>query len=244
MIKTSRSNKTDMLFSAIKEEIKQKGILNVIGTLVKIMLTFAYYKSIRARKTFTFQGKTYRYFYHLYNTTWENERSIEIPIVMEYVKKHHWARVLEVGNVLSFYYPIKHDIIDKYEKAEGIINVDVIDYCPSKKYELVVAISTLEHIGTGQYGEDEESRGILDAIENLKNCLAEGGKIIMTVPLGENPVLDKILKEKEIPFTHQYGFKRIGANKWIESEWKEIEGTKYHYPFIRANAIVVGVIET
>lgn len=243
MKKTSRSDKSDMLFSALREEIKQKGILNVIGTLAKILLIFGYYKSFGWFRKFIFQGKRYRYFYHLYNTTWENERSVEIPIVRDFVKKHQSNEILEVGNVLSFYFQVRHDVIDKYEKATGIINEDVIDFRPSKKYELIIGISTLEHVGTGQYGKETEPRDILAAIENLKNCLTPSGKIIVTMPVGENPVLDKLLEEKKISFTHQYGLKRIGSNKWIEAEWKEIMGTKYNYPYIRANAVVIGIIE-
>ncbi|MFX1534786.1 MAG: hypothetical protein ACFFDI_11235 [Promethearchaeota archaeon] len=78
----------------------------------------------------------------------------------------------------------------------------MIDFRPSKNYELIIGISTLEHVGTGQYGKETEPRDILAAIENLKNCLTAGGKIIVTMPIGENPVLDKLLEEKKIPFTH------------------------------------------
>ena len=56
------------------------------------------------------------------------------------------------------YYKFEHDIVDKYEKKKGIINQDIVDYKPDKKYDLIISISTLEHVGW-----DETPR------ENYKN---------------------------------------------------------------------------
>ena len=70
-----------------------------------------------------------------------------MPIIWEEVKKHEAQRILELGNVLSHYYPVHHDIVDKYEKSSGVSNVDIRDFDTSKDYDLVVSISTFEHIG-------------------------------------------------------------------------------------------------
>ncbi len=107
--------------------------------------TFFYINSKLRR--FTFNKRTYRYFCHSYGSTWANERAVEVPIIWEEVRKHEAQRILELGNVLSHYYPVHHDIVDKYEKSAGVTNVDILDLDTSKDYDLIVSISTVEHIG-------------------------------------------------------------------------------------------------
>jgi hypothetical protein len=68
-------------------------------------------------KTFVFNGRTYPYLYHVCNKTWKNERGVEIPIFREMLLHHQNARILEVGNVLSHYFPVHHDVVDKHEVA-------------------------------------------------------------------------------------------------------------------------------
>ena len=48
---------------------------------------------------FTFQGETYNYFHHPYNTA--GERTVEVPIAKKLLDEYAGRRVLEVGNVLS-----------------------------------------------------------------------------------------------------------------------------------------------
>ena len=62
-------------------------------------------------------------------------------------KNTSWKNIFEVGSVLSHYFPINHDVLDKYEKGHGVINQDVVDFKPHNKYDLIVSISTLEHVG-------------------------------------------------------------------------------------------------
>ena len=45
--------------------------------------------------------------------------------------------------MLSYYFQVSHDILDKYEIVEGIINEDVVDYKSSKKYDLIISVLTL-----------------------------------------------------------------------------------------------------
>lgn len=135
-------------------------------------------------RTFTFSGRSYRYFYHTCNTTWKNERAVEVPIIWEIVKDYQGKSILEVGDVLSHYFKVKHDIVDKYEKADGVINKDILDYKVKEKYDLIVSISTLEHIGFDERTRDPTKT--LKAMKHLKSLLKKGGKLIVTVPVGFN----------------------------------------------------------
>jgi len=206
-----------------------------------ISLFFRTFKSAFKPARFTFRGQTYNYFYHRYNSTWRNERAIEIPIVWDICKKYKGKRILEVGNVLSHYFPVRHTILDKYEKGPGVINLDVVDFQPTEKYDLIVSISTLEHVGWDE--KPREPRKILRALRNLKEALAPGGLMVVTLPIGYNREMDKLIEKREICFTEQYCLKRISPdNRWIEVTYSEIRHVKYNIPFPAANGIIVGII--
>ncbi|KAF0220697.1 MAG: hypothetical protein FD174_1021 [Geobacteraceae bacterium] len=209
-------------------------------TSIILFCRLQYYKLFKSSRTFKFNGKSYRYFQHKYNTTWRTERAVEISLFWDIVKGHEGKKILEVGNVLSHYFPVNHDILDKYEKAPGVLNQDVVDFQPDKRYDLIVSISTLEHVGWDE--EPKDPAKILRAIDNLKKCLAPGGTFIVTLPLGQNPEMDRLLEEDKIPFVQQYCLKRISAdNVWIEAEWQDIQGAQHNYPFRAANGLVIGI---
>lgn len=63
------------------------------------------------------------------------ELAIEIPIVIEMVRKYHGKNILEIGIVLSHHVKFELDILDKYEIAEGVTNVDVVVFMSQKKYD-------------------------------------------------------------------------------------------------------------
>jgi hypothetical protein len=229
----------------IKNLIRDRGIIFVIRLLLGILFGYYYYRIFKSSRTFTFQKKSYNYFYHLYNVTWMSERAVEVPIIWNIVQKYQEKKILEVGNVLSYYYSVNHDILDKYEKSNVVINQDVVNFRSTKKYDLIVSISTLEHIGWDENirNNAHEPKKILFAIENLIRCLASEGKLVFTLPIGQNPNMDKILRKKKIKCTRLHCLKRISAdNKWIETDWEDIKDSQYDKPFISAKGLVIGTI--
>jgi hypothetical protein len=96
-------------------------------------------------------------------------------------------------------------------------------------------------------GWDEKPRDpkkIPRALENLTTCLAPRGEIVITLPIGYNPYLDKLLKEDKIRFNKQYYLERISKdNKWIQVDRSDICDAKYGDPFSYANGLVIGIIE-
>lgn len=234
------------LFARVKEISKEKGIYYVFHVGIRIIFNWLfgywYYKIFKSSRTFAFQGNTYNYFIHKYNRAWRNERTVEVPIIWKIVNESKGKKILEVGNVLSHYFSVNHDILDKYEEANNVINQDVCDFQSSKKYDLIVSISTLEHVGWDE--KPCEPMKILQAIESLKRLLAPKGKIIVSLPLGYNLEMDRLLNDTKIQFTKMYCLKRISRdNKWIETNWKDVNNTKYNHPFNNANGLVIGIIE-
>lgn len=119
---------------------------------------------------------------------------------------------------------------------------------PRKKYDLIISISTLEHVGWDENPSDHrvlhEPEKIIRAIDNVKGLLNLNGKIVVTLPLGYNPYLDKLLKSGKIKFDSRFCMKRISKdNRWIETGWKDVEDSKFNSPFPYANGLVIGIME-
>ncbi len=205
--------------------------------------------SIQKARIFLFNNEQYKYFYHDYNNTWCNERSVEIPIIKRLVDKAD-GEVLEVGNVLSHYFPHSHPVVDKYEEELGVTNEDIVSFDSISKFGLIVSISTFEHIGW-----DETPRNptkIRDAITNVRRLLKKGGQAWFTMAYGYNEWLDKSIVSGSLDLSETYYMKRMGFdNSWVQcalddvlmkshvrpADWKPSLGS---YPY--SNAIVIASI--
>ena len=220
--------------------VTQKGLVYFIvssATLAFDAVTWYPYYLLFKKRKFGLDGKEYGYLYRLYNTTWKNEREVELSIILELVEKNRGKKILEVGNVLSHYVTISHDVIDKYELGEGIVNEDAATYAPGAEYDLIVSISTLEHVGWDE--EPKAPEKVALAIGNLKKALAPGGMLAATVPLGHNAELDRIIGEGKT-FDKALFMKRVSQdNQWAQATWEEVKGAKYGEPFFGANAIAL-----
>jgi hypothetical protein len=237
----------ESIFSIAKRAYKREGIRYVIRAGTKSVLYspegyfwLLYYKIFKSSETFRFQGNSYNYYYSQFGTTWKNERSIEIPIILSLLRNSGNKNILEVGNVLSYRFPVNHDVLDKYDKKKNVINEDVIDFNPAKRYDLIVSISTLEHVGWDEIPRDPTK--ILAAIENLVNILAPNGIIVVTLPLGQNPEMDQLLREGDLKFDKEHYFKRMSSDKWEEVRREALGDVRYDHSVPTANAILVGII--
>jgi hypothetical protein len=169
---------------------------------------------------FKFQGNEYKYFTASYNDTRHNERAVELGITLGLLDKYKGSRILEIGDVLSNYIAIPHDVVDKYEVRKGVINQDIVDYNPKDLYDLIISISTFEHIGWDSK-EGKEPDKILKAIEHARWMLKEAGLMMITMPLGYNSDLEDLLKEKKLPFDKLFCMKRDDYNGWEEIDLDE-----------------------
>ena len=201
-------------------------------------LLCAYYRRFKSGRTFNVRGVDYAYFYHPYNQTYANERAVEIALVWPIVQRVPPERVLEVGNVLNHYFPTRHDVVDKYERGPGVQNVDVVDFSPTRPYDLIVSISTLEHVGFNEQPLEPEKPW--RAIRNLQRALSPQGRLVITVPLGANPHLDRMLDEGRIPLDDPVCLRRISRdNRWRQVPWEEIRHARYGRPYRNANGVLL-----
>ena len=204
---------------------------------VLVQRTFLYAKrKFWDAQTFEFAGKTYRYHIHPYSL--KNERAVEVSLALDFLREHP-GEILEIGNVLSNYASIPHEVVDKYEKAPGVINEDVVTFAPGKKYDSIVTVSTLEHVGWDETPREPEK--IIRAINHLKELLKDHGELFVTMPMDSNDLVDKMVREQKTGFTEVRYLSRFSAsNQWRESTREEAVTAKYGSPFPCANAIVIG----
>lgn len=194
----------------------------------------------RRWKTFSYDGRTHRYAFHLANVTFRCERTVEIPIALKTYSLN--GDVLEVGNVLTQYFLFHHDVVDKYEKEAGVINEDILTFAPGKLYDLILSVSTLEHVGWDEIPKKPEK--LLPAFANLKSLLKPGGRLLATVPLGYNSFLDECLNRGLLELTRVSFMKRVSkTNDWVEASKEDAMNRTYGSRYPCGNAIAIMIFE-
>jgi len=200
------------------------------------------YRVMRRSTTFTYDGKTYPYFCHRYNLAWRNERAVEVPIARDLLDAYKEQRVLEVGNVMSHYFEVEHDVLDKYESGENIINGDVVEFEPDHPYDLVLSVSTLEHVGWDETPREPGKAAI--ALNRMTTFLAPGGLLVATIPIGYNRELDGVLEGGSLPFTELRALKRTSRwNAWQEVAPASCRAASYDSASVTARCLYVGYLE-
>ncbi|MEM8960889.1 MAG: hypothetical protein AAGD38_05385 [Acidobacteriota bacterium] len=166
----------------------------------------------------------------------DNERAVEIP--MASVVARRGGRVLEVGNVLSAYADFGQTVVDKYEEAPDVLNVDIVDYRPSHRFDTVVSISTLEHVGRDEQPQQPEKA--LVALAHLETLLKPGGRLLVTIPTGYNSALDHALATGRLDRFAIRCLERFGRwNAWRETTLDTALTRGYGSTYPCANALVV-----
>ena len=164
---------------------------------------------------------------------------------MKFVNEHENKKILEIGNVLSHYFYFDHVIVDKYEKGKGITNIDITEFNPNEKFNAIISISTIEHVG---FDEEVKAPGkAFRAIEKVVKLLSENGYALITVPLGYNPEIDDIIRNETVNlhFSKIIYLKRISQlNSWVETTMEDAICRKYGDRYPNANSIAVILIST
>jgi SAM-dependent methyltransferase len=198
------------------DHLRAGGLRRVGRQAVEKLGVYAAYQPRRLGRggTFVVDGREHHYFRHPYNATWRNERSVEIPLARAFLHRHHGVG-LEVGNVLSHYGPVGHTIVDRYEPAAGVVNVDVLDFSAPDGLDYVVTISTLEHVGWDDRPQD--GHRAVEALDHLRSLLRPAGRLFVTCPVGHNPVLDeRIFAGEPTPLIERFLRRSRKGNRFVE----------------------------
>jgi len=190
------------------------------------------------QREFEYRDQRLQCVYENYNVTWSNERCAEIPIARWHLTQTD-GPVLEVGNVLGHYGPHSHTVIDKYETASNVINVDIIKWQTDRRFALIISISTFEHIGFDDDTDGNSGEKIQAAIDACRGLLAPDGRLVITVPLGYNPGLDELIETDTLGENRASFLLRHGPREWAEVARAEAVGTRFGRPFPYANSLMV-----
>ncbi|GEM_PF-1428404 len=226
--------------------------------------------------TFTFKGKKLYYNRIIYNNP--SERGVEVSIGFDFLANaQKGARMLEVGNVLSNYENSLSEhlnirsrrIVDKFEDDIGVDQIDLMEIPSTEKYDAILSISTVEHIGQGvapfgAYGEStivrRDREAPLKAIAKIYDLLAINGKALVTVPFGK--LIDgewyiQFSQEYLELLTGKYGISKSDCHTsffkktdmqtntynpyqvWVEAPQDELQGIEYNLPFSCANSVAI-----
>lgn len=215
-----------------KDPYKRKGINRIVYGILDPFIKL-YYKLFRK---FTYDGETYSYFYHYYNTTYRNERTIEVPIGERFLERFAGKKIFEFGDVLSRYFKTNHLILDKYEIGDGIINEDIVGYPTIEKFDLVISISTLEHVGRDEVPQDFPK--VITALQTLRDLKKEDGTLFITFALGYNKFLDELIFSGKEKFKKIIYMQRISEdNRWVECSKEVAMQAEYAKPFRNGNVV-------
>jgi len=191
-----------------------------------------------SERHFTFRGEKLPCHFAHYNLTWCNERCIEIPLGQHFLAAAN-GPVLEVGHVLGHYGTLGHTVIDKFETAPGLINEDITTWRTGDRFDLILSLSTFEHIGFDDEPIDDTGETILAAIAACRKRLTPEGRLVITVPLGYNPALDKLIATQTLNETRADFLHRTGPREWRAASAKEALAAQFGRPFPYANALMV-----
>ena len=191
--------------------------------------------AVLPRRAVTVGGCRVPLHYEFRRWTWRTERCVEIALGGRALQSRRPEDVLEVGNVLPLAGIAGHTVVDKYEEGPGVLNVDIIDFDPGRTYELVVSISTLEHVGWDEVPEEPDK-----AATALEHIAQLGEKLLVTIPVGVHQRLESAFLTgpfDDIAFLVKTG--RLA--RWAQRPIEERSRVRYGAPYAYGNGILVGM---
>lgn len=198
-----------------------------------------------------------------YNVTWKNERCVELALAFRWIEEKEASNIVEIGAVMPYYDEnpytphmgkiiFTHDVIDPYDERATIR-----DFMENHDLSMknVLAISTIEHIGTTDYDGSGERQQVYDetlAPLALQQILNQSASCFVTIPVGYNHSLDTWLEENLHRLNcfgylkTQHGFDKSGNTwppEWIAKweyhpEVKSISEYEYRHPFPFGNFVL------
>lgn len=193
--------------------------------------------------TFHFDGHDYDYA----RSPAGNERTVEVALALDFVKRYatQESRALEIGHVLrgpnKFAMEVadsfgSYDTLDKFERSPGVLNEDLRTF-DRKPYDIVISVSTLEHIGVDE--KEDPSEAIIGFAKAWDLMTGIGG-FFFTIPTGFNLALERHLVYGGAQMALG-AMKRVSQdNEWAEIRPEEAITLPYGRPYKHGNAVLIG----
>lgn len=231
-----KSGKRGTIIICVETKSTVKSIYNDLMHVNLNADVFDYFENERVFSDcdFSLDNKKYELFEHPYNcgysTSRMTERSVELALAKAYVNQC-CEKIIEIGAVTPYYFDDDKitEIIDPTDKHERVISKSVFECDLTGKN--VLSISTVEHIGTADFGM-HEAENTIDAINKI---LQEAHSCLITAPLGYNPILDKWAEENQ-----KNSMVKLMKRK-LNNHWVDITGNYEPIPYTRlwANGLLI-----
>lgn len=165
------------------------------------------------------------------------ERIIEYPLVFSslgYQGKKESRRVLDVGcyysnlpiQLASMGFKVVGVDLQEYQLTHPNFKFkkgDIRTFTFPDKFDIVTAISTVEHIGLGYYLDSKGEQGDCEAVAAMRKLLKPKGLLVISVPFGkpaetesyrsyDRLAIDKLLSGFMIEQVYYFGSK---GKKWL-----------------------------
>lgn len=170
-------------------------------------------------QTFRLAGRDFPFFTHHHNCGLHpetaTERTVELPLADRWLAAAPADRVIEVGAVTPYYWPGRvgrvvdpSDTHPQVTDRASLLDVDLTG-------RAVLCLSTLEHVGSGEYGLPADPALLHRAVEKL---FAEASAFLITMPAGYNAQADAVLFDRSRPadVTARYLVRQPGPPYWAE----------------------------
>lgn len=195
----------------------------------------------RVPTTFGFAGRKFPYFVHHYNCgfpgAFATERTVELALADEWLRRASPERVIEVGAVTPYYWPRRVarvvDPADPHEQVTDRAEMARVDLAGAH----VLTVSTLEHFGHGDYGLPKDPGLFRAAVGQLAR---EPAAFLATIPVGYNPVADEWVFGADRPAGVRVAFLRRDVARMC---WREVPAAEARVPYGRGAADAVAVVE-
>lgn len=140
-------------------------------------------------------GNWYPYFSHKYNCdcpmgNGRTERTVELSLANYWLDKVN--SVCEVGAVTPYYWPGRvQEVVDPFDTHELVTSHNSLFDCDFTGKN-VLSMSTVEHIGSGEYLEQKTTiDALMKIVPECKTCL-------ITAPIGYNKDFDEYILNNEL----------------------------------------------
>lgn len=181
--------------------------------------------------SFGFGGSRFDVFVARHNCGWPpsrmTERGVELALANRWLTAVPRDNLHEIGAVTPYYWPHRVAFVVDPNDTHPLVTVRKSLFDVDLTGRPVLSISTLEHIGRGDYGVPKSERLVVAAFEKI---YAESPAFLLCVPCGYNAFMDHYLTQGEgRPADVQVRFlvRSAEGNDWSE----EFDGMRAARPY-------------
>jgi hypothetical protein len=155
---------------------------------------------------------------------------VELPIAFWFLRnfQREITNVVEVGEVTPFYRGAAHAVADPAAEKPRTQKCDAADLDYRDKQ--LLSISTIEHIGTSDYGQTPDPDRLPAVLEKMLSSRT----YLITFALGFNPQLEALIKGE-----HYLVLERTAQTRWRQTKNRDLTRFRYQSPWYAGNGLCV-----